>query len=202
MSGWDPVNASSGSDADDFTSLEGVGPKTAAALVAGGVTTMEQLAASRVDDLVALLDAGGVSTSADRIVARRWLGQAWEAAGRPSGRSARSQGAPVEAVDADQAVPVRSEPVAHPEPEPQTEPALRTGPGPQPAPAAPPSAPNGWQEHAGFIVTFDRRLEGDDERWQTRIWDITAMVEQTVAGTAPGPWIDFVIQRADLPRLR
>ena len=185
---------SESSEPDDLTRLDGVGPKTAAALTAGGITTMEQLARSRIDDLVALLDRAGVSKSAERIMAERWLQQAWRAAGRPSSGATATPtsgvvmatpevAATVDPVDASAADAPRGT---------AEEPIVRNGP---------PSAPTGWREHASFIVSFDHRAEADDERWQTRVWDAEAMVELTVPGAAPGTWIDFILERAALPRL-
>jgi predicted flap endonuclease-1-like 5' DNA nuclease len=49
--------------ADDFTVIEGIGPATQAALVAGGITTFEQLAAADPAQLESLLQAANLPPS-------------------------------------------------------------------------------------------------------------------------------------------
>jgi len=79
----------------DFSVLDGVGSKTAKALLAAGVTTMEQLAAGRVADLVDRLEKVGASVPASRIISERWLFQAWErSTGRPGDTSMPSTAQP------------------------------------------------------------------------------------------------------------
>lgn len=46
---------------DDLRKIDGIGPKAAAALTAGGITTFAQLADASYDDLRRILDAGGPS---------------------------------------------------------------------------------------------------------------------------------------------
>ena len=62
-----------------------------------------------------------------------------------------------------------------------------------------PEREDGWVEHAGFIIAFDRRVEDDGERWQTRVWDSKRLVEVVAPGTAPETWIGFVLRHANLP---
>lgn len=64
----------------DFTTLDGVGTKTAKALVRAGVTSMSQLARANVYDLAERLEQIGAPVPAGRIISQRWLFQAWDLA--------------------------------------------------------------------------------------------------------------------------
>jgi predicted flap endonuclease-1-like 5' DNA nuclease len=66
--------------ADDLTLIDGVGPKAAAALTAGGVTTFKQLAALSVDQVKAILAAGNIKFAP---TVATWAEQCRNLAGNP-----------------------------------------------------------------------------------------------------------------------
>lgn len=184
-----PQHAGAATQAD-FTQLAGVGPKTAEALVAAGFTTMKELATSSTAALVRELEAVGINVAESKIVSQRWLFQAWErwqddtAAQSPASGASRS-GATSEsdspggigAVDDDEQADEFDDDLDD-------------------------ESDGEWEEYASFIVCFDRRSSTDGEQWQTRVWDTKAMAEREIAGTDPGPWIDFIVGQANLPPQR
>lgn len=167
--------------AADFTRLTGVGPKSAEALRAGGIETMGQLASATIDEVVEALDRGGAPVPRSRILAQRWHHQAWaiwwEEEREPGG--GEDVVAAVEPPDADPDSDAESDS--------------------EPAPDA--ADGGGWEEHASFIVSFDRRSGPDGDAWQTRVWDTKAMVELVQPGVSPGFCIDVILRRARLPLL-
>ncbi len=115
----------------DFTRVNGVGPKSAEALTKAGVTTMRELASMTVEEVVEALRDNGVDWPAGRIVTQGWLQQAWrlsrEQASAP-GRSA--EGDPGSVLDEENGFDA--------------------------AAANGNANANGWSEHTGFFVYFDR----------------------------------------------
>ncbi len=170
----EPEDAAFGAD---FTLLAGVGPKTAKALRAAGITTMMDLAASSTGKLVQRLEAAGVPVAESKIISQRWLFQAWEQVrgddigDSPDPGSAVAQRGDIEHVE---------EGVENDDDDGADEPS------------------GDWEEHASFIVSFDRRLGPEEDRWQTRVWDTKSMVERATPGTDSGPWVDFILKQAKL----
>lgn len=50
-----------------------------------------------------------------------------------------------------------------------------------------------WCEQFGLFVYIDQSVDG--QRWRTRIWDTTDLVEEKLPGVAPGLVIDRIIDR-------
>lgn len=162
----------------EFTRIDGVGPRMAESLVLAGIDSMAKLASMSVDDVVQALAEVGVTASANKVLSQHWHTQAWQLA------------------QADDVLEQDDQPGDEPESD---------------------EPPNGWEEHAGFFVYFDRsEKKGDeeggnepeirtpggepaDERWRTRVWDTKAMAEYEMPGAALGPWLTFILGRADLP---
>lgn len=60
---------------------------------------------------------------------------------------------------------------------------------------------NEWVEYAGYFIYFDRTERDGEEQWRTRVWDTRAMEEQDMPGTAPGPWVSYILARTNLPKV-
>ena len=57
-----PVTPAAPADQDDLTKIEGVGPKIAELLGAGGITSFAQLASTPTEQIQSILNAGGLSS--------------------------------------------------------------------------------------------------------------------------------------------
>ncbi len=71
-----PAAVGEGIASDDLTQIKGIGPKTAAALATGGITTFKALASARREDIVRILREAGVRAGD----VDSWRGQASHAA--------------------------------------------------------------------------------------------------------------------------
>lgn len=74
----EPVKAADG-EAEDLTAIKGLGPKAAAALIEGGVTRIDQIAAWSPSDIA---DWDARINGRGRIMRDDWVGQAKTLAGR------------------------------------------------------------------------------------------------------------------------
>jgi len=54
-----------------------------------------------------------------------------------------------------------------------------------------------WREQFGLFIYLDQSLDG--QRWRTRIWDTTDLIEQKLPGVAPGLAVDLIIDRTSPP---
>ncbi len=158
------MGTESDDDVADFTRLDGIGHKTAEALVEAGITTMSGLATSNVYELAERLAGQGSPVPTGRIISQRWLFQALEIETAGTDAADETQTAGHGADDGESA---------------EDEGGNR-------------SRDLEWVEQASFIVSFDRRDGTDGTEWQTRIWDTKGMVEHVVDGVDAKDWAAII----------
>ena len=65
-----------------------------------------------------------------------------------------------------------------------------------------------WEQHAGFSVFFDYRVDKHGQQatdkqgkriWQTRVYDNKSGTEEPLPGIDTAPWVNWVLKLADLP---
>jgi hypothetical protein len=168
------TSSSTGNQQDNLETIIGIGPKTAAALSRIGIHRLEELAESTPDGLAkALADGADLRISPRRIEAMNWIGQAKQ---KLAERNKDASGSP------------RAETTAMPNAQ---------------ASGNQLDALNDLQ--AEFTLYFESKGPGQDEKtWQTRVIqtrlrDQDLEKEMIFVGTEPHPWVNWILQQADLP---
>ena len=57
-----------------------------------------------------------------------------------------------------------------------------------------------WRQHGGFSLFFDYALdEKGKQSWRTRVYHNESGAETEFSGIGPHPWVNWILQQADLP---